>query len=304
MNYYNEAGQLIETQQPLGFDNSELNNLTATVNHNTNLISTFQYNSMGQLIETSSPDEGIAKFKYREDGQIRFSQNSKQLLVGEFSYTNYDEYGRPVESGVAEGSFDTLNPDNPTFSFSSKREQTFTDYDYLVDLSDLASLDSDYQNPTFLASNVAKTYNLDNDGNLISSTYYSYDIYGRVKWMVQNINGLGFKTIDYEYDPVTSQVLKVIYQKHNSSELFVHRYTYNTATLELEKVETSTDNSNFVTHAAYSYYETGALKRVELANGIQGIDYVYNLAGQLKAINHPNLTSSDDPEGITMIFLE
>ena len=49
--------------------------------------------------------------------------------------------------------------------------------------------------------------------------------------------------------------------------------------------------------ANYSYYETGALKRVELADGIQGIDYVYNLQGQLKAINHPNLTKSDDPGG-------
>ena len=49
--------------------------------------------------------------------------------------------------------------------------------------------------------------------------------------------------------------------------------------------------------ANYTYYETGALKRVELADGIQGIDYVYNLQGQLKAINHPNLTKSDDPGG-------
>ena len=86
------------------------------------------------------------------------------------------------------------------------------------------------KNPTFLASNVAKTYNTDISGNTITASYYSYDIYGRVKWMVQNINGLGFKTIDYEYEPETSQVLKVIYQKHNSSELFVHKYTYNTAT--------------------------------------------------------------------------
>ena len=42
---------------------------------------------------------------------------------------------------------------------------------------------------------------------------------------------------------------------------------------------------------------TGALKRTELANGIQGIDYVYNLAGQLKSINHPSLKASNDPGG-------
>ena len=155
-------------------------------------------------------------------------------------------------------------------------------------------LHTDYHNPSFLASNVATTWNTDQNGTQQSQTFYSYDLYGRVQWMVQNLEGLGVKTIDYEYDPVTSQVLKVIYQKHNLAELFVHKYSYNT-TQELVQVQTSTDNVNFTTHADYNYYETGALKRVELAEGIQGIDYVYNLAGQLKAINHPNLTSEDDP---------
>ena len=47
----------------------------------------------------------------------------------------------------------------------------------------------------------------------------------------------------------------------------------------------------------YSYYETGALKRTELADNLQGIDYIYNLAGQLKAINHPSGEIANDPGG-------
>ena len=216
-------------------------------------------------------------------------------MVNEFSYTNYDEFGRPLESGVAQGNFHTLDGQNS--SVTGNKEQHFTAYDYLSDdhktiLENM--LHTDYHNPSFLASNVATTWNTDQNGTQQSQTFYSYDLYGRVQWMVQNLEGLGVKTIDYEYDPVTSQVLKVIYQKHNLAELFVHKYSYNT-TQELVQVQTSTDNVNFTTHADYNYYETGALKRVELAEGIQGIDYVYNLAGQLKAINHPNLTSEDDP---------
>lgn len=66
-------------------------------------------------------------------------------------------------------------------------------------------------------------------------------------------------------------------------------------------VETSTDDSNYTTHANYIYYERGVLKRVELAsiNGtpLQGIDYVYNINGQLKSINHPILMNGMDPGG-------
>lgn len=440
LNYYDKVGQLKSTLQPLGFNDSCLNSLSATVNHDYTLVSSFEQNSLGQLLNTSSPDEGDAKFKYRKDGQIRFSQNSKQSGVNtiiesnfefdyggwlrngsvsysleenrlkvnvngswegvrqeltnletspgekfkiklkfdkgntqsnirlyfqekdsngnhlryrvlnenlgtgeysydytvtngtklflridkdnnntnfdtyfyidyislkkesdvseEFSYTNYDNLGRPIESGVAKGVFEDLIPDNLSFSSSSKSEQHFTQYDYLSDTTELSTIGApvEYRNPSFLSGNVAKTSNTDANGVTISSTYYSYDIYGRVKWLVQDITGLGIKTIDYVYDPVTSEVLEVVYQKNMPSEKFIHKYKYNPVG-QLVKVTTSTDGVNYTTHAEYKYKETGEVKRVELANNLQGIDYVYNLAGQLKAINHPSLSANLDPGG-------
>ena len=439
LNYYNRAGYLKSTLQPLGFNDNCLNALSPTVNHNQNLATAFTQNSLGKLLETKSPDEGKTKFKYREDGQIRFSQTSKQsgieniiesdftfdyggwlqngsvgytiedgrlkvnvnsswegvkyelpdlitapgekfeikitfdkgntqsnvrgyfeeldmngnhlrfavfdgnLSSGEneytytivrgsklrfridkdntntgietyfyidhislnrvsrvseeFSYTNYDEFGRPVESGVARGDFSSLNPDSNAIILNKKlEEKQETVYDFGRSnfsgyglYSTLGSLYRHYK-PTFLAGNVVATKNQN------TTSWYSYDVYGRVKWIVQKINGLGVKTIDYVYDPVTSQVVKVIYQKNTPSEKFIHRYTYNVAQ-ELVKVETSTDDIEYISHAEYSYYETGALKRTEIANGLQGIDYIYNLAGQLKAINHPHLTAASDPGG-------
>jgi len=113
--------------------------------------------------------------------------------------------------------------------------------------------------------------------------------------------GLGAKAIDYEYDPVKGYVTKVYYQKNTSADRFIHRYTYDPADNSLTMVETSTDNIAFTAQAKYFYYETGALKRVEVAplNGtpLQGIDYVYNLNGHLKSINHPSLTAAKDPGG-------
>ncbi|AUC77565.1 RHS repeat domain-containing protein [Olleya sp. Bg11-27] len=153
-----------------------------------------------------------------------------------------------------------------------------------------------YRTQKFVAGNVSKTYTLNPK---TTATWYSYDIYGRVEWVVQYIDGIGAKTIDYEYDPIKGQVTKIIYQKHdNNEETFVHKYEYNTVG-QLERVATSTNNQPFIEQAKYGYYETGALKRTDLRGGIQGTDYVYNLAGQLKAINHPSLKADNDPGGDT-----
>ncbi|WP_299442712.1 RHS repeat-associated core domain-containing protein [uncultured Aquimarina sp.] len=280
LNEYDKTGRLISSKQPL-----------------IHLESTFEYNTLGQLIHSSSPDEGEVWFKYRKDGQIRYSQNSKQRTAGEFSYTNYDSFGRPIEGGVIiNNGFSTTNPD-AVLPSGSKKEQVLTTYDVpdLTGLNNaLGNVSSHYTAQNFVSGNVSSTQTLN---PTTTTSWYSYDIYGRVEWIVQKINGLGTKTIDYEYDPVSGSVTKVYFQRHNTAERFIHRYTYNPQDYSLVQVETSIDDINYTTHADYTYYETGALKRMELGGGIQGVDYVYNLAGQLKSINHPSLNTTHDPGG-------
>ncbi|WP_347922487.1 RHS repeat-associated core domain-containing protein [Pontimicrobium sp. SW4] len=310
LNFYDKAGRLTQSVQPQGFDDA-LTLSTSVRNHD--MSSTFAYNTLGQLLSTTSPDEGAANFKYRKDGQIRFSQNVLQATNNEFSYTNYDDLGRPIESGVlSSNSFATADPDSAVLPAGTKKEQHFTIYDShdipagvtppsktldqaLTDMG-LTTLEKQQYIAKFLASNVAITYTKSPE---TTTTWYSYDIYGRVKWIVQYINGLGTKTIDYEYDFAKGHVTKVIYQKYNANELFIHRYNYNSAG-QLTSVATSTDNTAFILQESYTYYENGALKRKELLkDAIQGTDYVYNLNGQLKAINHPSLSPTQDPGGDT-----
>jgi RHS repeat-associated protein len=317
LNEYDEADRLVASYQPLGNTKAQ------------KPLTTYEYNTLGQLIETQSPDEGQAWFKYREDGQIRFSQNSKQkdpnedgnFDDAEFSYTNYDGYGRPVESGVfkegtitfansntlLENVLEDISIDDDGLTDANCSEQQFTLYDEQDTAGLHASLTASsiptthYSEQRFVRGNVSKTYTI--DSNVATTTWYSYDVYGRVEWMVQQIAGLGTKTLDYTYDPVTGLVQKVYYQKEVAAERFIHRYGYNVSD-QLITVETSTDDSNFTVHANYTYYETGAMKRTALApdaqgNPAQGIDYVYNLAGQLKSLNHPSLESASDPGGDT-----
>jgi len=290
LNEYDEADRLKATYQPLTDANGD------------RLVTTYEYDALGQLTKVVSPDEGTAEFKYREDGQIRFSRNSKQknqtTFIDEYSYTNYDDRGRPIASGVAQiiaqpGNpnilvFESLDPDTD-YNFEITTENQYTRYDDLGSfLGYLQSNTSpEYHNPSFLAGNVAMTR------NNTSSTFYSYDVYGRVAWVVQEISGLGFKTLDYTYHPLTGLVEKVIYQK-GAADQFIHRYAYNVRD-QLTTVETSVDDSLYLLQAQYFYNEAGTLVRTELADGAQGMDYVYNLSGQLKSINHPSLQASNDP---------
>lgn len=307
LNYYDKTNRLYKTTQPNGFDVTciNANQVKAVPNHT--FATTFTYNTLGQLITSTSPDEGTSKFAYRKDGQIRFSQNQEQTLANKISYTNYDQFARPIESGVITAGYAwntaIANADNPLpTSGITYSDRTFSVYDFVgnytsgsapfMGLSDFissAGLDPNDYIQHNLAGSVVETYN-DN-----SRTWYSYDLYGRVEWMAQNIQGLGLKRVHYEYD-ARGQIKKVIYQKGNTAEQFVHRYTYD-FNGALTKVETSTNNITFETHADYEYYIDGKLKRVELAGGIQGMDYVYTLGGMLKSINHPSLTAAKDPGG-------
>ncbi|CAG2532857.1 RHS repeat-associated core domain-containing protein [Maribacter dokdonensis] len=309
LNIYDEVGRLKSSFQPLADADGD------------KLETKYRYNTLGQLVYTQSPDEGDAWFLYREDGQIRFSINSLQWKNGQFSYTNYDSKGRPVESGVytdVSGYLGTyVTSDNVTeltdpFNQSLKdlidvldgmtdancSEVQKTVYDAFVDSNEdgipddmVSSLPATIVNtykPTFLSGNVYKTTN-DN-----ATTWYGYDIYGRVKWLVQDIGILGAKTIDYVYNPITGLVEYVHYQKGEIDE-FIHWYTYDESN-QLSMVRTAVDMQGpWETQAEYTYYETGELKRTELAGGVQGLDYVYSLDGKLKSLNHPTLSPAEDP---------
>ncbi len=315
VNIYNKTGQLIKSIQPNGYTNNTTIVASPTHMTSSSFATTYSYNTLGQLIETSNPDQGNSKFAYRKDGQIRYSQSALQKDT-KVSYTDYDDLGRPKENGVITGSNGiwataSTSPEGALIT-GTRSEQTFTVYDFpennvtsvplpttpsnltLAGVLTTAGISSANYTQNNLSGNVAITYT--KPGATISAiTWYSYDPYGRAEWIVQYNEGIGAKTIHYEYD-YKGNVKKVLFQKDKTAELFVHQYTYN-ANDVLTKVETSTNNSTFITHADYSYYKTGELKRVNIAQGAQGLDYIYTLGGQLKSINHPSLDAAKDPGG-------
>lgn len=317
-NIYDTTGRLKKSVQPNGFRSVySATPATFTITAEplympdafTDFSTGYKYNTLGQLIEVSSLDEGLSKFAYRNDGQIRYSQSALQRTQNRVSYTNYDNLSRPIESGIIRGSTSIWNDavnavDSSTLVASSLRERTFTIYDYVDNTTGLTvtiptSLSLSTLAPTYaanqhnLAGNVAVTYKVD-ALTIDHITWYSYDIYGRVEWLVQYDSAMGniVKTIDYVYDK-DGNVRQVIFQ-NNTSEKFTHQYTYD-ANSRLIKVETAAGTNAFTEDAQYNYNISGQLSRVRIGEIVQGIDYVYTLGGALKSINHPSLETVKDP---------
>lgn len=275
---------------------------------------TNRYNSLGWVLTSYDPDKGATEFVYRKDGKIRFSQNEKQrkssgsVFNRKFSYTNYDAVGRIIESGEYNPvlaanpyyfeSHENANTIDPSGSPSPENAQSIhnalesniagsgcTQQSYfLYDVPDAALPVSGYVQRNTRGA-VSKSWNADN------TTWYSYDTYGRTEWIIKNISGLGAKTLNYTYD-IKGNIITVAYQKETPAESFYHHYTYDRDG-RLIKSETSTDGLSKTLQAKYIYYRHGPLKRVEIAEDLQGVDYVYTINGWLKSMNDPTLTNRD-----------
>jgi RHS repeat-associated protein len=300
-NYYNYAGQLVASVAPNGVNTAS----TALPQ----FVTRYKYDHLRRLIETTSTDEGISEFVYSTDGKLRFSQNQEQrdATPKRFSYTNYDYLGRLIESGEYTSSgtnpyvFEPHTITSPS-AFSVlllidnightgvtrklvAQESRCTDYTF-IEYDEAASDFPDASNSqTHLFGQVSRTEN----ENAI--TWYTYDEFGQLtkshQKLLMSLNVI--KTVKYTYDYL-GNVTQVVYQEGNVGEAFYHHYEYD-ADQRLIKVETSKDGINKNLEARYYYYLHGPLKRVELGSTLQGIDYVYNIDGALKLINHadPNL---------------
>lgn len=287
-NYYDARGRLHFAITPNGVKQLREGTAFSRIDK-----TSYEYSAKGELLSVSEPDAGITEYMYRRDGSLRFSQNAEQRLTGHFSYTNYNALGQPVESGE-------FNPEGTSLNFGSSALEAPA----VMEATGLQGGLSGGARSDW----VRTYYNLQDEAcprtqqwvrgavsyseNEHSKTWYSYDYEGKVSWMVQHIKGLSKDiTLDYTYDN-SGSVTAVAYQKDLASEAFFHTYEYD-ADLRLYKVSAGRSLASQELQATYHYYLHGPLKRVALADKLQGIDYVYTIQGWLKAINHPE--NSTDP---------
>ena len=135
-----------------------------------------------------------------------------------------------------------------------------------------------------------------------NAIYYSYDIHGNVQEIVCHNKLLslddienfytGLKHVNYEYDLISGNVNKVIFQKGKLDQ-FIHQYSYD-ADNRITQVQTSKDGINWQTDAAYEYYAHGPMARVLIGDQkVQAMDYAYTIQGWLKGVNSETAGSQD-----------
>ena len=212
-----------------------------------------------------------------------------------YSYTKYDALGRITEVGEKVNTVN--NPRNSNFLSTSlvnaflntgqSAQITRTIYDQAL---------FPYQNPGTARKRVSATTYQDTEGETYpDASYYSYDIMGNVKTLIQRSkmlvaadNSNGEKRIDYQYDLISGKVNKVIYQPGKGDQ-FIHRYDYD-ADNRIISVNTSRDGLVWQNDAKYVYHLHGPLARTELGDQkVQGLDYAYTLQGWLKGVNSSSL---------------
>lgn len=298
--YYDQANNLVQTVPPAG-----VHPLDVDVNGNTSgypphdLLTNYRYTSINQLTWQATPDAGISEFVYDKKGQLRISHNAQQTIDGKYSYTKYDEQGRVTEVGeltaadglttvaqyIDDSRFPTTGvPELPTYATA---DVTHTYYDNPNDAITSKLLQ---QNLRARVSWVEVANQNDPDKTV---TYYSYDIHGNVKSLVQQIPGLETKRTDYVYDLISGKVNYVFYQ-YGQTEQFIHKYTYD-ADNRIRTASTSSDAYLWYQDASYKYYAHGPLARTEVGEyRVQGQDYYYTLQGWIKGVNMPY---AGDPGG-------
>ena len=324
--YYDQAGNLVQTVPPEGVDRKD-----GGGDPNHTLKTEYRYNSLNQLVWQKTPDGGITQFAYDDLGRIIASQNAKQLTLTNrssvnniFSYTFYDGLGRIEEAGEANISLrgpnkisfnnGRLSLNNSSYDLNrqvitTRKETTSTLYSETTFNS--INLSTYFEAGTYKPFNTrnrvaAIAYN-DNlsGGELVTSSdnliIYSYDIHGNVKELVFDNKAITptnqqRKSVCYEYDLISGNVNKVIYQKGKIDQ-FIHQYSYD-ADNRITAVQTSSDGIVWETDAEYKYYDHGPLARVLLGDQkVQAMDYAYTLQGWLKGVNSEDLTNDMGNDG-------
>lgn len=337
--YYDQARNLVQTVPPAGV--SPLS-ITSTVTDNIashradpssitatepthSLETTYQFNSLGGTREQETPDGGITTFLYDDLGRLVFSQDAKQKEAfsgtsdEHFSYSSYDNLGRIEEVGQIKINVVSHDMTRANIKIAgeatsiiasnaaNKTKVTKTFYDSQTSNGDALTKLVSQDNMVLRVSSVAiKEDGVPTATDYDHASYYSYDIMGNVKTLVQDIKALAdvgqqsglqlghnLKRVDYDYDLISGNVNQVSYQK-NEADQYYHRYDYD-ADNRINSVELSYDGHSWSQDARYKYYDHGPLARTELgAEHVQGMDYAYTLQGWIKAVNGNFLDKQHD----------
>ncbi|MBL7893839.1 MAG: DNRLRE domain-containing protein [Bacteroidia bacterium] len=321
LNFYDLAGNLRVQSSP---------KLVGCAVSSSSLASTiYDYSHLGQVITQSHNEKGITRNVYDKEGKLRFSQNAEQQNTKRYSYINYDARGRIIETGeynvgTLTGTTNVAFMDyyGGTYGYNSGNIFTnsiINNLDGLLNSQCENIFYTSYEAPsggddipsayTYSAQYMGKYLNgaVCRTWNSQTSTWYNYDKLGRLIATVKQIYDSEYtsyktniddqiKTSETTYNNFNSLVTSSTFQKNLSTELLEVKPVYDIALRPYITYINSFAGSGIKT-SEVKFDKMGRAVRNIIGNNLQGVDMVYTLDGNLKAINHPALHSSLDRGG-------
>ncbi|MCA6435100.1 MAG: hypothetical protein IM592_01370 [Bacteroidetes bacterium] len=313
-NYYDLGGALRKTSSPKAFNPGSEDAFCTT----------FDYNHLGQLIASKHPDQGTTEILHNDKGLLKYSQTAQQKTENKFSYVNYDKHNRVVETGeYTTGSGANTYWFNNYYGLGNKGSNPGTYVGNIVNQIADALVQAEKSNTVttlytvpVAAEDIPNTYTYFNQyrgfkngmvnriKNANSTVWFNYDAAGRSKATITQITESDFvmknsgidnqiKTSQSNYNYFTGLVNSSTYQLNNSNEKLQYNFTYDA---NYRQIGSSLNYGTKTENLTSTYYNImGQPYRNVLGNKLQGIDFVYTLNGQLKAINHPGLSPELDP---------
>ena len=272
-------------------------------------ITSYTYNTLGQLVSRESPDAGTVRYKYDTMGNLRFVQDARHDAGGDdLIFYKYDDQNRLIIIGEAksDATIPSWSELDGSVSYTSGTEnfEAISDnykvvYAYDAEPAYGTGVWASAIDPGILKylkgrqSGVAYRDEVSGDWGYV---FYSYDKHGNTAELYQDLPGsdVGVKVFNYTYD-WQNRITKVAYQPGQADQFYVW-YEYNN-TGQIYRVKSHTVDNKAAAHdnVLYSYNAAGLVKRMVLGETAQGMDYLYNPRDWLLQINHQNLNTEQAP---------
>ena len=250
---YNKLRTITDTKSrlttQLGYDPTNGNLLTITnkIPSGTDYVTTFAYNSHGQLETKTDAKNHITRYTYYNNGLLHEEKREKDPSTIYTTTYIYDTNGNPLTTNDAENRATTY---------------TYNALNQLLELKD--------------ANNHSTYYTYDRNGNLKTIrdaknhlTTYNYDLFDRLYNITYEYN----KQINYTYDKMTN--LKTKTDENGDTTTYDYDDVY--------RLETKTYQDTSMVN--YAYYDDGTLKDVTDSNGT--IHHDYDEWNELTQVTYP-----------------
>jgi len=267
------------------------------------LLTTYNYNALGELLEKKLPDQDHPnKYCYDDKGRLRFHADPNDFANPfyysqdhySYTYTKYDEFDRPIEIGEQDASF-VGNNSQASFDIICANSSQINDQNepsannnpmiiYSYDGENAASGTRNHK------GRLSRTQYKDPNTSSWGYTWYSYNELGLVEMIRQRMpgqNNYNDRTISYTYDEL-GRLVHVAYDEGYSSTGDHHFWYYYDGFGRLSKITSHQTNSpsSATTEAEYTYYADGQVEQLILGDGVQTIEYDYTIQGWLEDINN------------------